>query len=768
MTWLSLNQIASAETANSITGRVTDQTGGVLLGVSVELTAADRDFELRTVTEVDGSYRLDNVPSGPSTITFRLINFSTAQNDVEIISGKLIELNVSLTLQLTASVVITGLRTFRDISDLENPQQALLGIASSASVGAITAREISSQIIHRPAEVLESVPGLILSQHSGEGKATQYYLRGFNLDHGSDFKTTLIDLPMNNPAGAHSHGYTDINLLIPELVSGVQFTKGPYFAEHGDFSVAGTANITYLTSLDRPLLKMSIGGQGWKRVLSAVSPSVGQGSLLLGLELSANDGPWVHPDGLKKQNGIIRYSRGDRFNSFSLTGLGHSSTWNATDQIPRRAIGKQLSTQFDAIDPTDGGRSSRYALTFSGLRSKQDRSTRFNAYVMRSGVNLFQNFTYFLNNPVSGDQLEQYASRWTSGGKIVHRRLGHVLGYHTEQAIGFSVRNDTIDTLGLYQTINRLRTGTIRQDSLHYTTVSLFGQAEIEWLEKLRTTLGGRADLYRYQVAAQAPANSGKNIDVNVSPKFTAVLGPWKSTELYLNYGTGFHTNDPRTALTRVNPLTGAPIMPGNAMVPASGGEFGFRTLLVPRVQTTVAVWYLDLDSELVFLGDAGTTTASRSTHRQGIELVNTARLTNWLSANLDMSFSRARFTEPDPSGLYIPGSPNKIISGSLRTDDTKTVFGAINFRHFGERPLIEDASAMSSPASVVSAHAGFRLTDRLTIKLEAYNLNNSTGSDIDYYYTSRLPGEPFEGVTDFHFHPLSPRMGRIVLDVSF
>ncbi len=413
--------IVVAQTQRSIMGTVFDETGAVLPGVTVELVAG-AGVET-TVTDSTGSYRFDGVDQSQVVVLFRAINFSQTTRSIEATEAEQ-RLDVVLTLGLTADVVVTGSRTFRNIADLENPRENLVGIATSASVGAITAEQLASRPIMRPGEVLESVPGFITSQHSGEGKANQYYLRGFNLDHGSDFATTVAGVPLNESSGAHAHGYSDVNLLIPELVSGVQYTKGPYFAEHGDFSVAGSANISYLNVLDRPMFSVSSGGQGWGRVFGAASPKVGEGNLLIALELGKNDGPWELPDDLKKTNGVIRYSQGDIRNGFSVTAMGYSSNWNATDQIPVRAVKQGTISRFGNLDATDGGSTKRYSLAFDALMSEANQSTRITFYGLRGRLNLFQNFTYFLADPINGDQVEQAASRWVSGGKVVHRRLG--------------------------------------------------------------------------------------------------------------------------------------------------------------------------------------------------------------------------------------------------------------------------------------------------------------------------------------------------------
>ena len=756
---------AAAQERGVVAGSVRDETGGVLPGVSVELRTA---AGARSATSDGiGTYRFDDVAAGPASLTFRLVNFSTQRRDIGVTAGEN-RADAVLTLALTADVVVTGRRTFRNIADLENPRENLVGIATSASVGAITAEQLEARPIMRPGEVLESVPGFITSQHSGEGKANQYYLRGFNLDHGSDFATTVAGVPMNESSGAHAHGYSDVNLLIPELVSGVQYTKGPYFAEHGDFSAAGSANISYVNALDRPLLNLSMGGQGWGRVFGAVSPEVGGGNLLMALELSRNDGPWELPDDMRKVNGVLRYSRGDRQNGFSVTGMGYSADWNSTDQIPLRAVHSGSLSRFGNIDPSDAGRTSRYSVAFDGLRSSGAGSTRLTAYALQGALNLFQNFTYFLEHPVNGDQVEQEGRRWVSGARLVHRRLGRALDRPAEFAVGASIRNDTVGTVGLYNTVAQMRANAIRRDSVDQTTVGLFGQTEIEWSPVFRTTLGVRGDFYRYAVDALRTPNSGSDTSGLVSPKVTAVLGPWRGTELYLNYGQGFHSNDPRAATTVVDPISGERVDSEDPLVPARGAEIGLRTVALPGLQSTVALWYLAFDSELVFVGDAGIAEASRPSRRLGVEWTNYVRLASWLTGELDLSLSRARFSDHDPAGDFIPGALDRVVAGAITVAPARRVFGSLRLRHFGPRPLLEDNSVLSEPTTIWNGEIGVRINERLDIVLEGFNLLDSDVSDIDYFYTSRLPGEPLDGVEGIHFHPSIPRMARVMLNVRF
>jgi outer membrane receptor protein involved in Fe transport len=300
------------------------------------------------------------------------------------------------------------------------------------------------------------------------------------------------------------------------------------------------------------------------------------------------------------------------------------------------------------------------------------------------------------------------------------------------------------------------------------TTVGLFGQSELEWSPHVRTTVGLRGDTYRFNVDSSNAVNSGRAADAIVSPKLTTVLGPWNSTEVYVNAGFGYHSNDARGATISVDPTTGAPASPVTPLVRARGAELGVRTVRIRGMQSTLALWYLGFDSELRFIGDAGITEASRPSRRLGIEWTNYARLNPWLTAEADMSFSRARFTDEDPIGIRIPGALDRVVSGALTVEPARRIFGSIRLRHFGPRPLIEDASVSSKSTTIWNGEAGYGVTSRTRVTLEIFNLLNSDVSDIDYFYTSRLPGEPFGGVDDIHLHPSLPRTARLTLQVRF
>jgi outer membrane receptor protein involved in Fe transport len=765
LSWLTASA-ASAQSA-SVSGTVRDETGGVLPGVTIELRAGT-GAPVQSVSDNQGSFRVDGLAAGHYQVTFTLINFASARREVDVAAAATVRLDSVLHLSLSADVTVTGKRTFANLADVTNPAENLVGVAESASQGAITARQLDARPIMRAGEVLETVPGVVISQHSGEGKANQYYLRGFNLDHGTDFATTVAGMPVNMPTHAHGQGYSDLNFLIPELVSGVQYSKGPYFADQGDFATAGSANINYASVLDASIVRAAGGGEGFSRALVAASPSLAGGHLLAALEVEHNDGPWVSPDDYRKVNGVLRYSRGDAVNGFSVTGMGYRATWNSTDQVPQRAIDEGLISRFGALDPSDGGDTYRYSGTLEWQRSRKNATMKIVAYGIGYDLNLFSNFTYFLDDPVNGDQFHQADHRFVTGAKATYKRIDHWGSREVQSTVGLQLRNDDITTVGLYHTEARQLLDTVRQDSVLETSAAGYGQNEIAWTPWFRTLAGVRVDGYRFRVDAGDPENGGATRAGIASPKGGIVIGPFKGTELYANAGLGFHSNDARGTTITHDPSTGEAVDPVTPLVRAKGAEAGIRTVALPHLQTSLTVWTLSLASELVFTGDAGTTESSRPSHRYGLEFANYYAPRPWLILDGDASWSSAHFTEPDPVGNDIPGSVATVISGGATLDSLHNIYGSIRLRYFGPRALIEDNSVRSKATSLVNLEAGYKLANHVRVAVDVFNVFNAQDSDIDYYYASRLPGEPADGVNDIHLHPTLPRTARLNLVVGF
>ena len=277
-----------------------------------------------------------------------------------------------------------------------------------------------------------------------------------------------------------------------------------------------------------------------------------------------------------------------------------------------------------------------------------------------------------------------------------------------------------------------------------------------------------RADRYQFSVTSDNPLNSGDGSDGLVSPKVGAIFGPWSGTEVYLNAGTGFHSNDARGAVTTVDPVSGEPVDRVTPLVRAKGAEIGLRTVRIHGLQSTVALWYLGIDSELLFVGDAGTTEPGRPSRRVGVEWTNYARLAPWVTVDADLAFTNARFTDGDPVGTEIPGALHRVISAGVTVEPRKSVFGSLRVRHFGPRPLLEDGRVNSKSTTIWNGEVGYRVSNKARLVLEAFNIFDANVSDIDYFYASRLPGEPAGGVEDLHIHPALPRSARIGIEFSF
>ena len=637
----------------------------------------------------------------------------------------------------------------------------MLEMADSASEGVTGSSDLERRPILRPGELLETVPGVIVTQHSGSGKANQYFLRGFNLDHGTDFRVTVDGVPVNMPTHGHGQGYSDLNFLIPEIVERVHYKKGAYYADEGDFSAAGAADMEMASSLSQGIIQVTGGSYDYGRLLVADSIEAGGGQLLGALEGLRNDGPWDRPEDYRKLNSLVRYSKGDGVRGFTITAMGYDGEWDAADQIPLRAVEEGGISRFGTIDPTDGGSSHRYSLSAELRRGDAGSLTRVRGYALDYNLALFSNFTYFLDDPVNGDQFQQVDDRFVLGLEVERQWALSWQDRDVEVAAGLQARGDDISN-GLFHTRERQLLSITREDDVRQLSAGPYAQARVHWNRWLRTVAGLRADYYHAEVESNLPENSGTEDSFLLSPKLSVILGPWKKTELYLNVGNGFHSNDARGATIRVDPRTGEPVGRVDPLVRATSADFGVRTEVVPDLQAAVTAFALELDSELLFVGDAGGTEASRPSRRTGIELQTFWRPRPWLSIDADAALSKARFRDDDPAGDRIPGAIERAVAAGISVDGK--VFGSLRLRHFGPRPLTEDGSVESGSSTLVNGTLGYDLGNGLRLALEAFNLLNERVSDIDYFYESRLPGET-EAVEDIHFHPAEPRSARLVLE---
>jgi hypothetical protein len=659
----------------------------------------------------------------------------------------------------TQEVIVTG------------RSQDLTGVAESATEGKIGQDQLRDRVTERTGEVLETVPGLMVTQHSGGGKANQYFTRGFNLDHGTDFATWVNGMPINMPTHGHGQGYLDLNWLIPELIEVLDYHKGPYYAQETDFSAAGAAHIEYVTELKDGQASVSLGTDGYARGLAVGSLKAGAGTLLYGVEVYHEDGPWQVRDNYLRENLVLRYSEGNAQHGWNVTGMAYrGGPWTSTDQVARRAVSEGLIDRFGTLDPTDGGKTYRYSLSGEWHQGDASSMTRAHAYVIGYGLDLWSDFTYFLNDPLNGDQFEQLDRRIVAGGDLSREWTTTLFGMEQTTTLGFQNRNDDIYRIELYHTKARAALSDISLDRVLEDSMGLYLSEFVQILPWLRATLGLRGDVYHFDVTDRLlPQNTGSTNRAIASPKASIILGPWEKTEFYIQAGEGYHSNDARGVLAKTDPSTLLPFQTVTALVRAKGADIGARTTVVPGLQSSISFFVLDLASELVFDGDTASSVPSLPTRRYGVEFANYYRPVDWLTLDADLAYTQARFTESDPAtpGRHVPEAVEGVAEAGVAADLGLGFFLSLRLRYFGPRALTQDNSVRSQATTLLNGRLGYRYQN-ITIAFECLNMAHAKASEIDYFYTSRLPGEPLQGVADVHGHPVEPREYRIGVSVAF
>jgi len=671
-------------------------------------------------------------------------------------------------------------------------QDSMVGVAASASQGTVGAMELRDRPILRSGEVVETVPGVIVTQHAGGGKANQFFLRGFNLDHGTDFAVFLDDMPLNLPSHAHGEGYSDMNTVIPEFVKRVNYEKGPYYADVGNYGSAGAAHLVFYQTLPRDFVTVEGGMFGYERGVFGASQPLGSGSLLYGGEASHDDGPWVHPDDYFKFNGLLTYSQGDGANGLSVAARAYHGKWNSSDQLAASAV--PLVGYFGTLNPTDGGNSGRYSLQAEWHGSGENTETKIMAYGFYYDLDLFSDFTYYLTDPNRGDQFEQQDRRWVGGLDARHTIVSRWFDHDVENSFGLQARNDWINN-GLYQTQDRARaakldsaTGTVlpattEADRFTDTQVGIYAENKAQWSEKFRSVAAVRGDLDYFDVTSLVTrANSGASATLLPSPKLSLIFGPWARTEFYVEGGFGFHSNDGRGATQTVEPVSAANPIPGTpvarvpGLIQTRGAEIGLRTSVVPHWQSTLSLWYLYSDSELQQDGDTGGTVPSKEpSHRCGVEWANYYTPVKHLTLDFDLAQSTARFTSVDaadatpgsPGGTRVPEAVGAVIASGITLHDMNGLSASLRLRYFGPRDLTSDGIYRSQATLLLNAEAGYQVSKHWRIFAEWLNLLDSRDHDIDYAYLSRITPRAAASFQDV-FHPVEPFQVRIGVTATF
>jgi hypothetical protein len=675
-----------------------------------------------------------------------------------------------------------------------------------ASQMTVSGQDLNARPVTRPGEILEAAPGLAVVMHADGGKANQYYLRGYNLDHGTDLAIFVDDMPINLPTHAHGQGYADLNWLMPETVDSLNIRKGPYFADVGDFATAGSLFVNLRDSVDKNIVEATYGSFDYERLFGMGSAKLGGGNLLYAAEVNTYDGPWDTPDDMRKLSGLLRYSRGTATDGLSISAMAYSNTWNSTDQIPLRAITSGLVGLYGELDPTDGGDTDRFSLSGRMAQSDADGSWKANAYLVRSSLDLFNNYTWFLTNPTFGDQFHQHDGRVYGGGGASRTVDGTLFGRPSETVFGIQSRYDDID-VALTDTFQRQFLSNILSDHINEGAAAVYAENTVHWTDWLRTTAGWRGDYVAASVNSMLQsANSGTNQVAVGSPKFRMVLGPFYNTEFFVGAGMGYHSNDARA--TTVSEAPGDPTTPESAsplLVRSRGGEVGVRTKIIPGLDSSVSVFYLHQQSELFFDGDTGDTSAGRPSQRTGIEFTNDYRPVSWVHVDADLALTRARFLGYDfaqeaiyeslaggypqaqignAPGNFVFNAPWMVASAGITLGEETGWFGALRWRYISSRPLTEDGAFQSLPLSIFNGEVGYRFDNGWRVQLDGLNLLNARSDQATYAYGSLLKTDSLfamcypvmtapaavcqNGVMDYVLHPIEPLAVRLTVAKTF
>ena len=756
---------------------------------------------------------ISGLPAGHYRLVVSNPGFATKETPVTVGTTEApAPLRMSLTVRAVSSTITVNGRA-----------DDLVGIAVSATQGTVGATEIQDRPILRAGEVMETIPGLIITQHAGGGKANQYFLRGFNLDHGTDFATFLDSMPLNLPSHAHGEGYSDMNTVIDELVQRVNFQKGPYYADVGNYGSAGNADLVFFKTLPQTFLSLEGGMLGYTRGAFGASQKLGLGNLLVGGEAYYDDGPWKHPDGYAKYNELVTYSRGGESNGFSITARSYHGKWNSSDQIPDNAV--PLVGFFGALNPADGGNSGRYSLQGEWHHTGANSETSVMAYGFYYDLDLFSDFTYYLYDPIKGDQFEQHDTRFVGGLDARHTVFSEWWGRTVENSFGVQLRNDWVSN-GLYRTENRLRVakedvlapapgepnGFLPADTdvnrFTDTLGSFYAENKIQWTNKFRSVLALRGDEDKGVITSISdPRNSGSVTKFLPSPKASLIFGPWADTELYVQGGFSYHSNDVRGATQNYEPVSPDYPYPNTAcakiplLIQTKGAEAGVRTVAVPHLQSTLSLWYLHSNSELEQDGDTGGTVPSeQSSNRYGVEWANYYTPRGHWAFDFDMADSRARYTTLDPAdatfitadgqlcaansecyglvpigggnfeqgpgGRWVPEAVGLVISSGATLNDLHGFSASLRLRDFGPRYLTSDAIYRSRTTALLNAEVGRKINNTFRVSVELLNLLNRRDHDVDYAYVSQVTPTATPAFTDV-FHPVEPFQVRLKIEVT-
>jgi outer membrane cobalamin receptor len=720
-------------------GTIFSESNEALIGAHVYIP----EIAKGTIANALGQFQFQNIKSGKYTVEISFIGFETQKLNIEIKDGQTISLKAKLKeggLQL-ADLVVTA--------------------SQDRPVNTLSQADIKLRPISTSQDILRMVPGLFIGQHAGGGKAEQIFLRGFDIDHGTDIAIEVDGMPVNMVSHAHGQGYADLHFLMPELISIVDFDKGPYFADKGDLNTAGYVSFQTKTKLDRNFVKAEGGSFGFGRLAAGVNVlQTAKSNAYIASEYFRTDSYFQNSQKFHRFNLQARFN--SQINATTILQTGFSafdSKWDASGQIPERAIADGSISQFGSIDNTEGGNTGRYNLFAKTIHSFKNGSTLENQlYASKYYFSLFSNFTFFLNDPVNGDQIHQQEGRWIYGYKSSFATSGQLFGKDLKTEIGGGLRYDVINDIALSHTVKRAFLNDVKRGDIRQANLNAYWSETLALTNKLSINAALRFDYLNFsyfdKLNTIQPDAVGKSI---LNPKLNLNYQFNRKINLFARAGTGFHSNDTRVVVAQ----SGKEILPK-----AYSFDFGADMKLLPNLFVHTALWQLDLDQEFVYVGDEGVIEPSGKTTRQGIDLSVRYQFNSWLFADVDLNFTKPRSKEAVEGENHIPLAPLATSIGGLSFQRKEGFNGSLRYRYMGDRPAVEDNSVIAKGYFIADAISNYTKAG-YTIGLAVENIFDQQWKETQFNTESRLKNEA-QPVSEIHFTPGTPLAFKIRFTKTF
>lgn len=722
----------------NLKGTITDENGAPLMDVGI----FNKNTGQHSHSDYRGSFLLTNTTRNDS-IYFSRLGYAT----------KLVQV-LEQDFQVPISVTM-------EESSISLDQVVLVSKVDALS--RIAAMDLKTNPVKSSQEILRKVPGLIIGQHAGGGKAEQIFLRGFDIDHGTDIALSVDGLPVNMVSHAHGQGYADLHFVIPETIENINFGKGPYYGDQGNFNTAGYVDLRLRKSLDENLVSLELGQFNTQRLLGMFNVlNEGNSSAYVASELYLTDGPVESPQNFNRINILGRYRYqlpGDQ--ELLLTASHFQSKWDASGQIPQRAVDQGLISRFGSIDDTEGGQTSRTNLLINHNKQLGSGGTlKTKAYLSQYDFELFSNFTFFLEDPVNGDQIRQVENRIIVGAESVFEEYKENWGSQgLEYRAGIGFRYDNVDdnelanTLNRQTTLNRIAFGDVDEVNTYAFLDARLKSGDFTFNPSVRL------DYFKFDyVNKLSELYDNKSEDkLAFSPKFNTIYSPNLNTQFFLKTGIGFHSNDTRVVVAN----GGEDILPA-----AYGVDLG--TILKPtnKLVLNATLWTLFLEQEFVYVGDAGIVEPSGKTRRLGAEIGARCQATDWLYLYADANYTRGRSTEEPDGEDYIPLAPDFTATGGFTIDTQNGFSGGINYRYVDARPANEDNSIVAEGYFVSDANFNYNVKN-WTFGIIIENLFDTEWNETQFATESRLFNEA-NSVEEIHFTPGTPFYLRGKISVKF